>query len=116
VPAGLVVAAPTDDLLLDDLDPSPEPTQALHDRQQALMQRCWDAPVCRVGEDGDELIDVSRTLGDHDAKLGHQPAQRVDQHGALLDQDLANPRLRGVRLVWGFSCQADFCLAPQSRP
>jgi hypothetical protein len=32
--------------------------QALHDRQQALVQRCRDAPVCRIGQDRDELADM----------------------------------------------------------
>jgi hypothetical protein len=91
VPAGLIAAAPADDLLLDDLDPSLEPAQGLCNRQQTLMQRCRYAPVCRIGQDRYQLADMRGTFGDHDAKLRHQPAQRVDQHGALLDQHLAHP-------------------------
>jgi hypothetical protein len=101
VPAGWVAAAPADDLPVDDLDPSLEPAQALHDRQQALVQRCRDALVGRIGQDLDELADMLRTFGDHDAELCHQPAQRVDQHGALLDQHFAyfvNARRRLLRL------------------
>src|SRR6266436_6345028 len=90
VPAGLVVAAPTDNLLLDDLDPSLEPAQGLHDRQQALVQRARYTLVCRIGQDRHQLADMMGTFGDHDAKLRHQPAQRVDQHGALLDQHLTH--------------------------
>jgi hypothetical protein len=90
VPAGLIAAAPADDLLLDDLDPTLEAGQGLRDRQQTLVQSCRDALVCRIGEDRDELADMMGTFGNHDAKLRHQPAQCVDQHGALLDQHLAH--------------------------
>ena len=72
MPAGLIAAAPVEDLLVDDLDASLEPAQGLHDHQQALVQRRRNGPVCRIGQDRHELADVMRIFGDDDAKLRHQ--------------------------------------------
>jgi hypothetical protein len=90
VPARRIVAAPDDNPLLHDLDPSLETAQGFHDRQQALVQRGRYRLVCRIGQDRHELADMLGSFGHHNAKLGHQPAQGVDQHGALLDQHLAH--------------------------
>ena len=87
---GCIVAAPADDLLLDPLDALLETAQRFHQRHQAVMQRRWDALVRRIGQDGDQFADESRTLGDDDAIFGHQPAQGVDQHRALFHQHLAH--------------------------
>jgi hypothetical protein len=52
-----------------------------------------------IGQDRRRLADMLGSGGDGDAKLRHQSASPVDQHGALLDQPPAHPRLRGGRLL-----------------
>jgi len=48
---GSIVAAPAE----ADLNPPLDPAQGRHDRQQALLQRLWYTPVCRIGQDRDEV-------------------------------------------------------------
>ena len=47
VPACLVVAAPGDNLVIHDLDPSLETAQGFHDCRQALVERCRYARTAR---------------------------------------------------------------------
>ena len=99
MPAARVVAAPGDNLLLHPFDALLETPQGLDYCHQAAVQRRRDALVRRIGEGRHQLADVTATLSNHNAKLRHQPAQCIGQHGALLNQHLAHFMNAGRRLL-----------------
>ena len=102
MPAGRVAAPPVHDLLVDALELSLEATQHLRHSSQSVLQQCWNPVLLGIDQDRRQFPDVPRPDAHHDAELGHQTTQGIDQHRALLHQhftDLVNPRRRLLRFT-----------------
>jgi hypothetical protein len=91
VAAGLIAAAPAEDLLVDDRDPPLEAREGFAHRHQGAVQRRRDPLAVGLAQQRDQLADMARPGGDGTAKLRHQPAQGIDQRRALPDQEFAHP-------------------------
>ena len=62
---------------VERLDPALDFGQQPRRGHQRLMQRRWNAPIRRIGQDRQQLTDMLRSGANHDAELRHQPAQLV---------------------------------------